>query len=75
MPNEYSSQELMAIVLARDLKDGEVLRVGVAMPVVEAAVRGSPDARAEHGVDLSRGAMNVAHSTAYQCSPSAGIGG
>ncbi len=29
----------MAVVLARDLKDGEVLRVGVAMPVVEAAVR------------------------------------
>lgn len=39
MSNEYSTQELMAVVLARDLKDGEVLRVGVAMPVVEAAVR------------------------------------
>jgi glutaconate CoA-transferase subunit B len=39
MPNEYSSQELMAVVLARELHDGDVLRVGVAMPVVEAAVR------------------------------------
>lgn len=37
--NDYSSQELMTVILARDLQDGEVLRVGVAMPVVEAAVR------------------------------------
>src|ERR1700757_4149230 len=39
MPTKYSPQELMAIVLARDLQDGDVLRVGVAMPIVEAAVR------------------------------------
>jgi glutaconate CoA-transferase subunit B len=39
MPTDYSPQELMAIVLARDLQDGDILRVGVAMPVVEAAVR------------------------------------
>ncbi|HXG19526.1 MAG TPA: CoA-transferase [Methylomirabilota bacterium] len=39
MLHEYSAQELMAVVLARELQDGDVLRVGVAMPVVEAAVR------------------------------------
>jgi glutaconate CoA-transferase, subunit B len=39
MPTDYSSPELMAIFLARDLHDGEVLRVGVATPVAEAAVR------------------------------------
>jgi glutaconate CoA-transferase, subunit B len=37
--NDYSIPELMAIFLARDLNDGEVLRVGVATPVAEAAVR------------------------------------
>ncbi|MBV8451276.1 MAG: glutaconate CoA-transferase, partial [Deltaproteobacteria bacterium] len=30
--NDYSIPELMAIYLARDLRDGEVLRVGVASP-------------------------------------------
>ena len=39
MANLYTSQELMAVVLARELKDGDVVRVGVAMPVAEAAVR------------------------------------
>ena len=39
MPSDYTIAELMAVFLARDLKDGEVLRVGVAMPVAEAAVR------------------------------------
>ena len=39
MTSEYSVQELMAVFLARDLNDGELLRVGVAMPVAEAAVR------------------------------------
>jgi glutaconate CoA-transferase subunit B len=62
MPNDYSPQELMAIFLARDLKDGDVLRVGVAMPVVEAAVR---LAHLMHGPNMELvflGArMNVAH--------------
>jgi glutaconate CoA-transferase subunit B len=62
MLNDYSPQELMAIVLARDLNDGEVLRVGVAMPVVEAAVR---LAHLLHGPNMDLvffGArMNVAH--------------
>ena len=52
----------MAIVLARDLKDGEVLRVGVAMPVVEAAVR---LAHLMHGPNMELiflgVRMNVAH--------------
>ena len=39
MAGEYGVQELMAAFLARDLNDGELLRVGVAMPVAEAAVR------------------------------------
>lgn len=39
MANAYSAQELMTVVLARELQDGDILRVGVAMPVVEAAVR------------------------------------
>jgi glutaconate CoA-transferase subunit B len=62
MPNDYSPQELMAVVLARDLKDGEVLRVGVAMPVVEAAVR---LAHLMHGPNMELiflgVRMNVAH--------------
>lgn len=62
MPSEYSPQELMAIFLARDLQDGDVLRVGVAMPVVEAAVR---LAHIMHGPNMELvflGArMNVAH--------------
>jgi len=36
---EYSAQELMAIVLARDLVDGEELQVGIGLPVADAAVR------------------------------------
>ena len=36
---DVSAQELMAVFLARDLKDTEHLMVGVAMPIVEAAVR------------------------------------
>lgn len=39
MQDGYTAQELMAIVLARDLRDGEHLQVGVALPVVDAAVR------------------------------------
>ena len=39
MENDYSISELLAVFLARELNDGEVLRVGVAMPVAEAAVR------------------------------------
>lgn len=60
--DDYSPQELMAIVLARDLRDGDILRVGVAMPVVEAAVR---LAHLMHGPNMELlffGArMNVAH--------------
>ncbi len=39
MPSDFSPQELMAVFLARDLRDSEHLMVGVAMPIVEAAVR------------------------------------
>jgi len=52
----------MAVVLARDLRDGEVLRVGVAMPVVEAAIR---LAHLMHGPNMELiflgVRMNVAH--------------
>jgi len=62
MSQEFSSYELMAVFLARDLQDGDVLRVGVAMPVVEAAVR---LAHLMHGPNMELvflGArMNVAH--------------
>jgi len=62
MPNDYSPQELMTVFLARDLHDGEVLRVGVAMPVVEAAVR---LAHLMHGPNMELiffgVRMNVAH--------------
>jgi glutaconate CoA-transferase, subunit B len=62
MTHDYSPQELMAIFLARELRDGDVLRVGVAMPVVEAAVR---LAHLVHGPNMELiflGArMNVAH--------------
>jgi len=39
MADDYTIPELMAVFLARQLNDGEVLRVGVATPVAEAAVR------------------------------------
>lgn len=39
MDRDYSALELMAIVLARELVDGDVLLVGTAMPMVEAAQR------------------------------------
>ena len=39
MNRDYSIGELMTVVLARDLIDGEQLQVGVALPVPEAAVR------------------------------------
>jgi glutaconate CoA-transferase, subunit B len=62
MENDYSTTELMTVFLARELKDGEVLRVGVAMPVAEAAVR---LAHLTHGPNMDLvflGArMNVAH--------------
>lgn len=62
MTNDYSTNELMAVFLARELNDGEVLRVGVAMPVAEAAVR---LAHLMHGPNMDLvflGArMNVAH--------------
>ena len=35
MTGEYTVREQMAAVLARDLQDGELLQVGVAMPVAE----------------------------------------
>lgn len=59
---DYSIPELMATVLARELRDGEVVRVGVAMPVAEAAVR---LAHLHHGPNMDLvffgGRMNVAH--------------
>ena len=35
----WSVPELMAVALSRELRDGDVVRVGVATPVAEAAVR------------------------------------
>ncbi len=62
MTEQYSARELMAVVLARELKDGDVVRVGVAMPVAEAAIR---LAHLTHGPNMELlffGArMNVAH--------------
>lgn len=62
MPDDYSIPELMAVFLARQLNDGETLRVGVASPVPEAAVR---LAHLTHGPNMELvflGArMNVAH--------------
>jgi len=62
MNQEYSIPELMAVFLARQLNDGETLRVGVASPVPEAAVR---LAHLMHGPNMELvflGArMNVAH--------------
>jgi glutaconate CoA-transferase subunit B len=62
MNEKYSIPELMAVFLARQLNDGEVLRVGVASPVPEAAVR---RAHLTHGPNMDLvflGArMNVAH--------------
>jgi len=59
---DYSIPELMAVFLARQLHDGETLRVGVASPVPEAAVR---LAHLTHGPNMELvflGArMNVAH--------------
>ncbi len=55
-------QEIMAVFLARELKDGELLQVGVAMPVAEAAVR---LAHSLHGPNMELiflgTRMNVAH--------------
>ncbi len=63
MPNhECTIREIMAVFLARDLKDGEMLSVGVAMPMVEAAVR---LAHLMHGPNIELNffgvRMNVAH--------------
>jgi glutaconate CoA-transferase subunit B len=62
MSADYSIPELMAIYLARQLNDGETLRVGVVSPVPEAAVR---LAHLTHGPNMELvflGArMNVAH--------------
>lgn len=62
MNEKYSIPELMAVFLARQLNDGEVLRVGVASPAPEAAVR---MAHLTHGPNMDLvflGArMNVAH--------------
>ncbi len=58
----FSVRELMAVFLARELRDGEQLQVGVALPVPEAAVR---LAHIMHGPNMELiflGArMNVAH--------------
>jgi glutaconate CoA-transferase subunit B len=62
MNESYTIPELMAVFLARELSDGETLRVGVASPVPEAAVR---LAHLTHGPNMELvflGArMNVAH--------------
>jgi len=62
MPDEFSIQELMTVFLARELNDGEVLAVGVATPVAEAAVR---LAHLTHGPNMELVflgvRMNVAH--------------
>jgi|SRR5579875_3506329 len=62
MNEKYSIPELMAVFLARQLNDGEVLRVGVASPVPEAAVR---MAHLTHGPNMDLVflgvRMNVAH--------------
>jgi acyl CoA:acetate/3-ketoacid CoA transferase beta subunit len=59
---DYSIQELMAVYLARELNDGEVLRVGVAMPVAEAAVRLAHLTRGPNMELVFLGVrMNVAH--------------
>jgi glutaconate CoA-transferase subunit B len=62
MANDYTIAELMAVYLARELKDGEVLRVGVATPIAEAAVR---LAHLMHGPNMELVflgvRMNVAH--------------
>jgi glutaconate CoA-transferase subunit B len=62
METDYSISELLAVFLARELNDGEVLRVGVAMPVAEAAVRLAHLTRGPN-MDLVflGGRMNVAH--------------
>ena len=39
MTTSYSTKELMACVIARDLKDGEDLQVGFGLPVPEVATR------------------------------------
>lgn len=62
MKHDYSIPELMAVFLARQLNDGETLRVGVASPVPEAAVR---LAHLMHGPNMELVflgvRMNVAH--------------
>jgi glutaconate CoA-transferase subunit B len=62
MAQTYSPFELMAVVLARELKDGDVIMVGAAMPMVEAAVR---LAQLTHGPNielvLPPVRMNLAH--------------
>ena len=62
MADDYTIPELMAVFLARQLNDGEVLRVGVATPVAEAAVR---LAHLTHGPNIDLVflgvRMNVAH--------------
>ena len=61
-PDECSTRELMAVFLARQLKDGDQLQVGVASPVPEAAVR---LAHLMHGPNMQLiffgGRMNVHH--------------
>ena len=62
MQHDCTPQEIMAVFLARELKDGELLQVGVAMPVAEAAVR---LAHSLHGPNMELiflgTRMNVAH--------------
>jgi glutaconate CoA-transferase subunit B len=62
MADEYSIQEMLAVFLARELKDGELFRVGVAMPAADAAVRLAHLTHAPNAELSFFGArMNVAH--------------
>ena len=58
----FTKRELLACLLARDLRDGDKLQVGVAMPVAELAVR---LAHLMHGPNMELiffgGRMNVHH--------------
>ena len=48
----YSRQEMMAVFLARDLRDGEHLQVGYALPVAEAATRLAHHAWTKYGFNF-----------------------
>jgi glutaconate CoA-transferase subunit B len=62
MTEDFTVPELMAVFLARELNDDEILRVGVAMPIAEASVRLAHLTRGPNMDLVFLGArMNVAH--------------